>query len=144
VTTPWQKPSASGSSPLPDGRRPCALVVDADAELAGLIEQWLQPEGLQVRTAPCAASGAGLDFADELAVALVIVDLPFPSRACVDAVRARLGRHGHAPLVVLSTRVFASVDCCGPAARSFGADGLLPKPTTGDALRRVVRHLAGA
>lgn len=132
------------SSPLPDCRAPCALVIDADADLAGLIEQWLQPEGLQVRTAPHPASGATLGLADDLAMALVIVDLPFPSRAHVDAVRAQLGPHGHAPILVLSTTVFASVDCCGPAARSLGADGLLPKPTTGDALRRAVRSLIGS
>ncbi|MDO9073211.1 MAG: hypothetical protein Q7U73_08080, partial [Rubrivivax sp.] len=89
--------------------------------------------------------GARLELADNLgdalAVALVIVDMPFPSRAHVDALRAQLGPQGHAPILVLSTTVFASVDCCGPAARSLGADGLLPKPTTGDALRRAVRSL---
>jgi DNA-binding response OmpR family regulator len=136
------------SSPLPDCRAPCALVIDADADLAGLIEQWLQPEGLQVRTAPYPSPVATLEFAKDLAVdlpvALVIVDLPFPSRAHVDAVRAQLGPHGHAPILILSSTVFASVDCCGPAARSLGADGLLPKPTTGDALRRAVRSLIGS
>lgn len=135
------------SPPLPECRAPCALVIDADADLAGLIEQWLQPDGLQVRTAPQPASGAPFELADDLgdalAVALVIVDVPFPSRAHVDALRAQLGRRGHAPILVLSTTVFASVDCCGPAARSLGADGLLPKPTTGDALRRAVRSLIG-
>lgn len=129
------------SPPLPASRTPCVLVIDADAELAGLIEPWLQPEGLQVRTAPPSAPDARIDLAVDLAVDLVIVDLPFPSRAQVDALRAQLGPHGHAPVLVLSTTVFASVDCCGPAARSLGADGLLPKPTTGDALRRAVRAL---
>jgi DNA-binding response OmpR family regulator len=136
------------SPPLPDCRAPCALVIDADADLAGLIEQWLQPEGLQVRTAPHPApaprSSSRMILRLTSPVALVIVDLPFPSRAHVDAVRAQLGPHGHAPILVLSTTVFASVDCCGPAARSLGADGLLPKPTTGDALRRAVRSLIGS
>lgn len=135
------------SPPLPDGRMPCALVIDADADLAGLIEQWLQPEGLQVRMAPRPPTGTTLELAADpavdLAVALVIVDLPFPSRANIQALRAQLGPHGRAPILVLSTAVFASVDCCGPAARSLGADGLLPKPTTGDAMRRAVRSLIG-
>jgi DNA-binding response OmpR family regulator len=128
---------------LSDHRAPCALVIDADADLAGLIEQWLQSEGLQVRTAPHPGSGATPELADDLAPALVIVDLPFPSRDRVDALRAQLGPQGQAPILVLSTTVFASVDCCGAAARSLGADGLLPKPTTCDALRRAVRSLIG-
>lgn len=135
------------SPPRPDGHTPCALVIDADADLAGLIEQWLQAEGLAVHTAPQASPGDGLALAgdpgDALAVALAIVDMPFPSRTHVDALRARLGAQGHAPILVLSAAVFASVDCCGPAARALGADALLPKPTTGDALRRAVRRLVG-
>ncbi len=130
--------------PLPDRRTPCALVIDADADLAALIEQWLQPEGLRVRVARQPSPGTRLGLAADPTVALVIVDLPFPSRARVEALRAQLGPHGQVPMLVLSTTVFPSVDCCGPAARSLGADGLLPKPTTGDALRRAVGSLMGA
>ena len=130
--------------PLPDPRAPCVLVIDADADLAGLIEQWLQPEGLHVRTVPRPGPGGTLVLAGGLAMALVIVDLPFPSRAHVDALRAQLGPQGPVPVLILSSTVFASVDCCGPAARSLGADGLLSKPTTGDALRRAVRSLLGS
>lgn len=126
--------------PSGDCRVPCALVVDADADLAGLIEQWLQPEGLPV----CPVPQPGAVPGGAHAVALAIADLPFPSRAQVDALRARLGPHGGVPILVLSTTVFASVDCCGPAARALGADGLLPKPTTGNALRRAVRSLLRA
>lgn len=132
------------SPSLFDCRAPCVLVIDADADLAGLIEQWLKPESLQVRMAPHPSSGARLGIADDVSFVLVIVDLPFPSRPHVDALRAQLGPEGHAPILVLSTTVFASVDCCGPAARSLGADGLLAKPTTGDALRRAVRSLIGS
>lgn len=123
--------------PPVDCGAPCALVLDADADLAGLIEQWLQPEGLPVCPVPQPGAAPGGTHA----VALAIADLPFPSRAHVDALRTRLGPNGHVPILVLSTNVFASVDCCGPAARALGADGLLPKPTTGDALRRAVRSL---
>ncbi len=129
---------------LPSGNAPCVLVIDADADLARLIEQWLQADGLQVHTASLPASGAPLVLADGLVVALVIADVPFPSRAHVDALRAQLGAHGRAPVLVLSTTVFSSVDCCGPAARSLAADGLLPKPTSSDALRRAVRSLIGS
>lgn len=109
------------------------LVVDADGDLRELIDQWLRPDGIKVLVASgLVASGA---------VDLVIVDLPFPSRAHVDSLRADLEPHGHAPILVLSATVFASVDCRGPAARALGVDGLLPKPTTGDALRHAVRTL---
>lgn len=117
----------------PAARAPRVLVVDADADLFGLIEQWLQAEGMHAQVAPGQADGAAVD--------LVIVDLPFPSRADIDGLRHQLGAHGGAPVLVLSTTVFASVDCCGPAARALGVDGLLPKPTSGDALRRAVRRL---
>lgn len=127
--------------PRAEGRAARVLVVDADADLARLLEQWLQAEGLQVHTATLPAAGAQLAPDAALEVALVIADLPFPTRPRVEALRAQLGPAGPAPLLVLSTTVFASVDCCGPAARSLGADGLLPQPTTGDALRRAVRSL---
>ncbi len=105
--------------------------MDADADLHALVQEWLQPEGVRVLSPP--AEGEKVD--------LVIVDLPFPSRAHVDTLRAGLGPHGGAPVLVLSTTVFASVDCCGPAARALGVDGLLSMPTSGDALRRAVRRL---
>lgn len=130
--------------PRPDSGVPCVLVLDADADLARLIEQWLEPGGLQVFAAPLPLSGGKLGLADDLVVALVIADMPFPSRAGIDALRVQLGPHGRAPVLVLSTTVFASVGCSGPAARSLGADGLLPKPTTGEALRRAVGSLIGA
>jgi DNA-binding response OmpR family regulator len=133
------------SSPFPVSRATVALVIDADADLAGLIEQWLKPEGLQVRTATFPPPDARLDLAnvvrDPVSIALVIVDMPFPSRERVNALRAQIGVRGRVPVLVLSTTVFASVDCSGPAARSLGADGLLPKPTTGNAMRRAVRSL---
>lgn len=109
------------------------LVIDADADLRGLIEQWLRFDAVELIDAPGQAPGAAVD--------LVVVDLPFPSPAHVDSLRADLDLHGHAPILVLSSTVFASVDCCGSAARALGADGLLPKPTTGEALRRAVHTL---
>ncbi len=119
----------------------CVLLIDADADLAVLVQEWLAPEGLRVQAVSHAAGRDLRAFNGALRLALVIVDLPFPSPDRVDALRAQLGRHGHAPLLVLSSTVFASVDCCGPAARSLGADGLLPKPTSAEALRRAVRQL---
>lgn len=109
------------------------LVVEADADLCALIEQWLRPDGIEVIVASGQVAAGAVD--------LVIVDLPFPSRAHLDSLRADLDPHGHAPILVLSPTVFASVDCRGPAARALGADGLLPKPTSGDALRLAVRRL---
>lgn len=120
-------------SDRPRTRRPRVLVVDADADLRALIGQWLGTEGIETIGAPGDAAGTTVD--------LVIVDLPFPSRALVDTLRTGLGLQGHAPMLVLSSTVFASVGCCGPAAQALGVDGLLPKPTSGDALRQAVRSL---
>lgn len=122
------------SSAVPN--RPRVLVVDADADLRGLIDHWLRPQGIETLAAPGPAGSAAVD--------LVIADLPFPSRALVDSLRTDLDMHGHAPILVLSSTVFASVDCRGPAARALGVDGLLPKPTSGDALRHAVRALIRA
>lgn len=114
-------------------RTPQVLVVDADADLFVLLEQWLGTEGFASRTPA--------DGADAAPVALIVVDMPFPSRQHVDALRAAHDPHGQVPILMLSSSVFASVDCRGATARSLGVDGLLPKPTSGDALRRAVRSL---
>lgn len=112
---------------------PRVLVIEIESDLLGLIEQWLRSAGFEVLAPPGLPADAVID--------LVIADLPYPSRAQVDSLRANLAPHGHVPILVLSSTVFASVDCCGSAARALGADGLLPKPTTGDALRRAVGRL---
>lgn len=111
------------------------LVIGADADLAAWIEAGLPVDGYDVRVRS-AVDGDGRPD-------LVIVDLPYPSRACVDSLRARLAPHDRLPILVLSSGVFASVACCGPATRALGVDGLLAKPSTGDALRRAVDQLTG-
>lgn len=116
-------------------RAPRLLVVDADIDLFRLVQQWLGADGFEVV--------AAAEHPADAAVALVVVDVPFPSRTHVDSLRAALDPHGHAPILMLSSTVFASVDCCGPAARALGVDGLLPKPTSSEALRRAVRALIG-
>ena len=113
------------------------LVVGADLDLIGLIEQWLPAERYAVTAV---AVGAAVVPQDP---DLVIVDLPSPARAHLDSLRSTLSTRTHVPILALSPAVFASVECCGAAARALGADGLLPKPTNGDAMRRAVDHLSG-
>ena len=113
--------------------RPRLLLIGADGDLAALVAAWLPDWEVQLP----AASGSALT------PDLVVADLPCPSRADLDRLRTDLAAHGRLPILVLSSGVFGSVDCCGPAAQALGADGLLAKSGSGDALQRAVQRLTG-
>ena len=113
--------------------RPRLLLLGADGDLAALVAAWL-PHWEVLLSAPSATARPP---------ALVIADLPSPSRARLEQLRAELAAFGWLPVLVLSSAVFGSVDCCGPTAQSLGADGLLAKSGSGEALQRAVQRLTG-
>jgi DNA-binding response OmpR family regulator len=111
------------------------LVVDADAALLDLLEDWLRPHGCIVvheRTGEGAMS-------DD--ITLVIVDLPLARPAGPDVLTRIAGAYPGTPVLALAANLFPTVKSDGPVARALGVAGVLPKPVARDALVRTVRTL---
>jgi len=104
------------------------LLVGADPALRGLLEEWLGPQGYRV-----VESGGDPD--------LVVVDVAHPRRDGPDVLQRVARAHPDAPRLLLSSSVFAGVDCSGPVARELGVAGVLPKPVAREALLDAVRRL---
>lgn len=127
---PPASPGADAGPSTPTPRH--VLLVDADPQLAGLIGEWLAPEGFALLASPHAATGA--------ACCLVIIDLPYPRRSGLDSIREVASRHPGVPIIALSPTIFASVDSCGTVSRSLGVDCVLAKPTSRERLLAAVRQ----
>jgi CheY-like chemotaxis protein len=125
----------TGPSRLPGTHR--LLLVDADAALAGLIEEWLADEGCVVLR----QSGADTVATAEGPFDAIIVDVPFPRQGGVDLIRRVAQNHPMAPILALSSTFFAGIECCGPVARALGATCVLPNPASRAALIGAVRRL---
>jgi CheY-like chemotaxis protein len=104
------------------------LLVDADAALRGLIEEWLAGEDCSLVE----------DRPD-----LVLLDLPSPREHGTGAVKRVSNAHPHAPVVVLSSSFFDGIDANGAIARQLGVASVLPKPLTRDALLAALRRARG-
>ena len=102
--------------------KPRILVVDDDAELSGLIADFLGANGLDVRTA---ASGAAMDVALEAAaVDLIVLDLMMPGEDGLSIVR-RLRGPARPPVIMLSAM---GDDTDRIVGLEVGADDYLAKP----------------
>ena len=113
-------------------RRPRILIVDADAALGGLLEEWLRAAGfipLQARAA---------DRCTEDRCDLVIIDVAFPRQAGSDAVQRISRERSGAPILMLSSNFFAGIEASGAVARSLGVNAVLPKPLKREALLEAV------
>jgi len=115
--------------------RPRALIVDADAALAALLEEWLDELGWSVDREASAAA-PGLDGYD-----VVVLDVPYARRDGLEQVRRVAERHPGTPILALSASFFAGVDCTDGIARSLGAACVLPKPLAREALVAALRRL---
>ena len=104
------------------------LLVDGDAALRGLIEEWLADEEFTL-----------VDERPDL----VLVDLPWPRDDGASAVRRVSNAHPSAPVVALSSSFFPGIEANGALARSLGVASVLPKPLTRDALLAAVRRALG-
>ena len=111
------------------------LVVDDDPKIVRLVQTYLEREGFTVRTA--ADGRAALAAIEQLAPALVVLDLMLPEldgRAVIRAVRDRDGS-ATTPILVLSARG-STIDRIG--GLEDGADDYLPKPfSPGELVLRV-------
>lgn len=116
------------SAPEAASARPCALIVDADAALADLLEEWIEAHGWRVDRATSAEPHAG-GHCD-----VIVLDVPYARRDGLELVRRVAERHAGTPIVALSASFFANVDCSGSIARSLGASSVLPKPLAREAL----------
>ena len=116
-------------------RRPRLLIVDADAALGGLLEEWLVLAGcipVQSRAADrCAEEGYDL----------VIIDVAFPRETGSDAVQRISRERPGTPILVLSSSFFAGIEASGAVARSLGVNAVLPKPLKREALLDAIRQI---
>jgi len=101
------------------------LLVDADAALRGLVEEWLSEEDWSLVE----------DNPD-----VVLVDLPAPREHRAGCVKRISNAHPQAPVVALSSSFFDGIEANGAIARQLGVASVLPKPLTRDALLAALRH----
>jgi DNA-binding response OmpR family regulator len=109
---------------------PRVLLVDAEPALAGLIEEWLVPQGYRVSQDAAAEPADAFD--------LIVVDIPFP-RCGLQRLRRIASEHPGAPVLTLSSSFFAGIASAGAVARSLGVAGVLPKPLARESLLAAVR-----
>ena len=108
------------ADPAPPGRSGTVLVVDVDAALAGLLAEWLAPDGIAVQGDHGAVPGARYD--------LLIVDIPFPRQDGAQRIARVVQEHPDTPVIAISGAFFPGVVCCGAMACTLGGAGVLPKP----------------
>jgi two-component system, chemotaxis family, chemotaxis protein CheY len=135
------QPSAPDRGPRPRiriddsavGRRPI-LVVDDDPEILAMLRDFLESEGLVVRTA---ANGAeALDALDEVAPALILLDMRMPVLdGWAFAQRVRERRLAY-PIVVMT-----AAESARAWAEEIGATGYIAKPfDVNELLQTIERH----
>ncbi len=98
------------------------LLVDDDAELCGLLGEFLRREGF---TVDCEHEGnRGLERASQTGVDLVVLDVMLPGIDGFEILR-RLRQHSKVPVIMLTAR---GEDVDRIVGLELGADDYLPKP----------------
>jgi len=106
-----------------EGRQvPRILIVDDDAELCGLLNEYLSGQGYEVRVANHGSQG--LDAALDPAVDLVVLDVMLPGLDGFEVLR-RLRQQSQVPVIMLTAR---GEDVDRIVGLELGADDYLPKP----------------
>lgn len=117
------------------------LLVDDDAELAGMLAEYLRREGFGVDTAGDGAAGLAALRAGDFA--LVVLDVMMPRMNGVDALR-ELRTFSSVPVLMLTAR---GDDVDRIVGLELGADDYVPKPCTPRELvariRAILRRVQG-
>jgi CheY-like chemotaxis protein len=110
------------------------LIVEADAALIALLDEWLTACGCAIVTS------AGEERAHQ-PCDLIIADIAFPRRGGSDVLKRALAAHPGVPVLALSGNFFAGVQGSGALAQALGVSAVLAKPVTRNALLAEVRRL---
>lgn len=98
------------------------LIVDDDVELCDLLKEFLEAEGLGVRTAN--DGRAGLDEARKPGLDLIVLDVMMPELNGMDVLK-ELRKESRIPVIMLTAR---GEDLDRILGLELGADDYLPKP----------------
>ena len=115
--------------------RPRVLVVEDDADIAGVLRRSLDKEGYEVRIA--GDGEAALDQADDFEPDAVVLDLGLPKLDGVEVCR-RLREEGDVPILILTARDALDARVAG---LDSGADDYLVKPFEREELLARMRAL---
>src|SRR6266851_4835553 len=110
------------------------LVIDDDVEILAMLRDFLEGEGLTVRTA---ANGAeALDMVDEVAPALILLDMRMPVLDGWGFAKQLRERRSAYPIVVMT-----AAESARRWADEIGANGYIAKPfDVNELLQLIERH----
>jgi DNA-binding response OmpR family regulator len=118
------------------------LLADDDVELSGLLREYFESEGFEVRLAHDGA--AALEAAQEPGLDLVVLDVMMPEMSGMDVLREIRG-HSRMPVIMLTAK---GDDTDRILGLELGADDYVPKPCNPRELlariRAVMRRSVGA
>jgi DNA-binding response OmpR family regulator len=105
------------------GARPVVLIIDDDAWIRSMMSEMLAAEGYAVAQAD--DGSAGLDLADRLQPAAILLDLALPGRSGLDVLHQLKNRHSTQDIPVLIVSAYALLMLGKDVHR---ADGVIQKP----------------
>lgn len=124
----------TGDGRASDERIDTIVVVDVDADLLALLQEWL---GL-----------CGLSVVDEVTrdtrvrnIDLIVVDVPFPRKGGLDVLARLRVEYPGVPILALSSHFFGGTESNGTLARALGVERVLPKPVTREVMVRTVERV---
>jgi len=125
--------SRPGREAIASARRPI-LVVDDDVEILAMLRDFLEGEGLTVRTAGNGAEA--LDIVDDVAPALILLDMRMPVLDGWGFAEQLRQRRATYPIVVMT-----AAESAQRWADEIGANGFIAKPFDVDELLQLIeRH----